>query len=101
MASHGLAPSSCESVRRLKLTRISQLYSRRSVHNSDCSLVHQHTSLHGLADGHSRPIGVCTCNCDFTSQGLNFVLLRQAYEQREKRCCVQSADLLFEQLQLL
>jgi hypothetical protein len=63
------APSSCESVRRLKLTRISQLYSRRSVHNSDCLLVHQHTSLHGLADGHSRPIGVCSCNCDFTSPG--------------------------------
>jgi hypothetical protein len=34
-------------------------------------------------------------------QGLDFVLLRQAYQQREKRCCVQSADLLFEQLQLL
>ena len=41
MASHGLALSSCESVRRQKLTRISQRYSRRSVHDSDCSLVHR------------------------------------------------------------
>jgi len=41
MASRGLAPSSCESVSWLKLTRISQLYSRQSIHDSDCLLLHR------------------------------------------------------------
>lgn len=35
-----VAPSSCESVGRLKPTRISQLYSSQFIQNSDCLLVH-------------------------------------------------------------
>jgi hypothetical protein len=37
---HGLVPSSCESVSRLELTPISQVYSRQSIHDSDSSSVH-------------------------------------------------------------
>ena len=37
--SHGLAPSSYESVNRLRLTRLSHVYSRYSSPDSDCSLV--------------------------------------------------------------
>ena len=50
--SHGLAPSSSESVSRLKLTRTSRLYSSQFIQNSDCSLVHR-IPTRGLASGHS------------------------------------------------
>src|ERR1700741_1748282 len=48
---HGLAPSFCESVSRLELTPISQVYSRRSIHDSECSPVRR---LHGIVGGTSR-----------------------------------------------
>jgi hypothetical protein len=54
---HGLVPSCCESVSRLRLTPISQVYSRQSIHDSDCSPVHRLRSMvDGRGRGDHRPI---------------------------------------------